>query len=136
MVACDPTVLAVVLLNLVGNAIKYIGGGISPERRIWVRSRVLGALLRFEVEDTGPGLPPGSEARAFDLFERLDAASSGKEGVGLGLATVKRIVEAHDGEVGVESRPGRGSSFWFTLRLATGEHQRVATGGSRPQPTL
>jgi signal transduction histidine kinase len=136
MVACDPTVLGVVLLNLVGNAIKYIGGGVAPERRIWVRSRVHGALLRFEVEDTGPGLPPGSEVRAFDLFERLDAASSGKEGVGLGLATVKRIVEAHDGEVGVESRPGRGSCFRFTLPLACDEHQRVARPGSRPQLTL
>jgi signal transduction histidine kinase len=115
-VACEPGVLAVVLTNLVRNAIKYIGDGSAGVRRVALRARPDGAWLRFEVEDTGPGIPPGAAARVFEPFVRLKGTSTpGKPGIGLGLATVKRLVEAHGGTVGVDSKPGRGCCFWFTL---------------------
>ena len=114
-VACDPSVLAVILSNLVRNALKYGGGQGQP--RITLRGRVRGASVQLEVEDTGPGLPPGAEARVFEPFVRLEKQGSG-DGIGLGLATVKRLVEANRGKVGVDSCPGRGCCFWFTLPLA------------------
>ena len=116
-VACDPSVLAIILSNLVRNAIKYIGGGSQGVRRITVRERFQDRSLLLEVEDTGPGLPPGAEARVFDPFVRV-AGPRAPDGIGLGLATVKRLVEANQGEVGVESQPGHGCCFWFTLPLA------------------
>ncbi len=114
VVACDATVLSLVFANLVRNAVKYIGRGQEGVRRITLRGRDLGDRLCFEVEDTGPGLPPGTEARVFEPLFRLPAAT-GKPGIGLGLATVKRLVEANGGAIGVVSAPGAGASFWFTL---------------------
>ncbi len=114
VIACDPVVLGVVLANLVRNAVKYAGG-----RRITLRGyRWRSRLFRFEVEDSGPGLPPGAEGRIFEPFVRLERDARVEDGIGLGLATVKRLVEANGGEVGVESRPGVGCRFWFTLPLA------------------
>ncbi len=115
-VACDPSVLAVILSNLVRNAIKYLGDGSQGVRRITLRESLLNGCVRLEVEDTGPGLPPGTEARVFDPFVRV--AERASDGIGLGLATVKRLVEANRGSVGVESRPGHGCRFWFTLPLS------------------
>ncbi len=130
-VACDATVLAVILSNLVKNSVKYAGQGPRAERRITLRARRLGSCaLRFDVEDTGPGLPPGSEARAFEPFVQLGGGAGAKEGIGLGLATVKRLVEANGGAVGVDSRPGAGCCFWFTLPLAPG----VTADASRRTP--
>jgi signal transduction histidine kinase len=116
-VACDPSVLAVILSNLVRNAIKYVGGGSEGVRRITLRERFQDRSLLLEVEDTGPGLPPGAEVRVFDPFVR-GAELRAPDGIGLGLATVKRLVEANRGKVGVESHPGHGCCFWFTLPLA------------------
>jgi signal transduction histidine kinase len=116
-IACPPGPLASVLGNLLRNAIKYIGEG--QTRRITVRARPRGELVRVEIEDTGPGIPAGSEQSIFEPFVRL---GSGKQpGIGLGLPTVKRIVEAYGGTVGVSSRPGRGSRFWFELPAAPSE---------------
>lgn len=122
VVACDPSVLAVILSNLVRNAIKYMGDDDDGPRRITLRAESRGALMRLAVEDTGPGIPPGSETRVFEPFVRL---SSGAEssGVGLGLATVKRLVEAHGGRAGVESKVSRGCRFWFTLPKAEAERE-------------
>jgi signal transduction histidine kinase len=114
VVACDATVLSLVVTNLVRNAVKYIGD--APARRVTIRARAEGARARVEVEDTGPGIPPGAEEHIFEPFVRLPESRRGS-GVGLGLATVKRLVEAHGGEVGVASPPGAGARFWFTLRL-------------------
>ncbi len=114
VVACDAAVLSVVLSNLVRNALKYIGRGRGDLRRITLRAHQLGVCLCFEVEDTGPGLPPGAEERVFEPLVRLPEAD-GKPGIGLGLATVKRYVEANGGAVGVVSPPGAGACFWFTL---------------------
>jgi signal transduction histidine kinase len=123
-VACDPNVLAVVLSNLVRNAVKHLGEGSGGLRRVVLRGRREGARLRVEVEDTGPGLPPGAEAQVFEPFVRLGGEHAPTDGIGLGLATVKRLVEAHRGQVGVESQRGRGCRFWFTLPVVREEGGR------------
>jgi signal transduction histidine kinase len=114
-VACTPAALTCALSNLVGNAVKYLGEG--RHAVAWVAVRVLdhGGVARIEVEDTGPGLPPDAEQRVFEPFQRLSGL---KPGIGLGLATVKKIVEAYGGRVGVRSSLGKGSTFWFELPVA------------------
>lgn len=101
-----------VFANLLSNAVKY-----TPEGgRVTLRAVAVGDAVRFDVSDTGPGIPAGERAH---LFERYwQARRSQRAGVGLGLAIVKGIVEAHGGEFGVESELGEGSTFWFTLPLA------------------
>lgn len=111
-VACSPGVLASLLSNLVRNAIKYIGDG--PERRVTIRAFDLGEQVRLEVEDTGPGIPPGLERAVWEPYLRANHGA-GVPGIGLGLATVKRVAQAHGGAVGVRSRPGEGSLFWVEL---------------------
>ena len=113
-VACTPAALTCVLSNLVGNAVKYLGAG---HHTGWITVRVVarGGMARIEVEDTGPGLPPDAEQRVFEPFQRLSAS---KPGIGLGLATVKKLVEAYGGRVGVRSSLGKGSTFWVELPLA------------------
>jgi len=122
--ACTPGALTSVLANLVGNAVKYVGDD-QRTPRIVVRVRDQGDRARVEVEDNGPGLPPGAEQRIFEPFRRLTQSS--KPGIGLGLATVKKIVEAYRGRIGVESKLGRGSTFWFEMPRAT----RVPEGPTR-----
>lgn len=114
-VACTPAALTCVLSNLVGNAVKYLGEGDQPIDWVAVHVIVRGDVARIEVEDTGPGLPPDAEERVFEPFQRLGAS---KPGIGLGLATVKKIVEAYHGRVGVSSSLGKGSTFWFELPVA------------------
>lgn len=112
--ACAKAALNSILSNLLGNAVKHIALGKQTPRRIIVRVKDRGSCARVEVEDNGPGLPPGSEQRAFEPFRRL-MPESDLPGIGLGLATVKKIVEAYGGQVGVESRSNHGSTFWFEL---------------------
>jgi len=111
VVACSQGVLASILGNLLQNAAKYMRD--SPLRRIEVRIRDAGERIHTEVRDTGPGLAPEIAAHVFDPYVR--AAGLTQPGLGLGLATVKRLCEAHGGTVGVESSPGEGSLFWFEL---------------------
>jgi len=111
VVACSHGVLASIFGNLLQNAAKYTRD--SPLRRIEVRVRETGDKVRAEVRDTGPGLAPEIAAHVFDPYVR--AAGLTQPGLGLGLATVKRLCEAHGGVVGVESTPGKGSLFWFEL---------------------
>jgi len=107
--------LELVLGNFVTNALRH-----TPDAgRIDVRCAADGAVLRFEVEDTGEGIPPEYQARVFDRFFRVPGRST--KGSGLGLAIAREIVQAHDGAIGVSSEPGRGSCFWFTLPLAEPE---------------
>lgn len=115
VVACNPGVLTSLLSNLVRNAIKYLGDGL--ERRVTIRVRERGERVRVEVVDTGMGVPPALEQRIFEPYVR--APHTKQPGVGLGLATVKRLAEAHGGAVGLESEPGRGSTFWFELPRAS-----------------
>ncbi len=116
-VACNQGVLTSVVSNLLLNALKYIGEG--PLRRIWVRARSLGDKVRIEVEDSGPGLPRELVDQVFQPYVRGE--SPGKPGLGLGLATVKRIADGHGGSAGVQSAPGRGSLFWVELPSAPAE---------------
>jgi signal transduction histidine kinase len=117
--ACTPGALTSILSNLLGNAVKYIGEGKRVPRRIAVHIKERADVVRVEIEDNGPGLPLGSEERAFEPFRRL--TQSKQPGIGLGLATVKKIVEAYKGRVGVESKPDEGSTFWFELPKAPSE---------------
>ena len=114
-VACPPAALASVLSNLLRNAVKYVVEG-SGERRVVVRVAPRGERVGVEVEDTGPGVAPEAQHAIFEPFVR--AGTRTQPGVGLGLATVKRIVEAYEGAVGVDSRPGEGSRFWIELPRA------------------
>jgi signal transduction histidine kinase len=119
-VACNPGVLASLVSNLVRNAVKYGASGPSP--RISVRAFNVQdrgrARVRIEVADNGAGLPPELGAQVFEPYVR--GHDSGKPGIGLGLATVKRIAVAHGGEASVRSVPGSGTTFSVELPAADG----------------
>jgi signal transduction histidine kinase len=113
-VVCTAGILTSVVSNLLQNALRYTAG--REHRRVWIRASEEGAFARVEVEDSGPGISEEDKFVIFEPYVRRTGVGSG--GLGLGLATVKRLVEAHRGIVGVESHPGRGATFWFTLPLA------------------
>ncbi len=102
-----------VFTNLLDNAMKYCG----PGTRVRLRAqRTGGGSLRVEVADAGPGIEPRHLPRLFERFYRVDSGRSREMGgTGLGLSIVKHLVEAMNGTIGVESVPGRGATFWFTL---------------------
>lgn len=106
-----PTLVGQLLQNLVGNAIKFRG---VEAPRIHVSASRQGALWLFSVRDNGIGIHPDDAGRVFRLFERLDGADK-VDGTGIGLAISKKIVERHGGRIWVESAPGSGSTFYFTL---------------------
>jgi signal transduction histidine kinase len=113
-VCCSRGVLASILGNLVRNALKYMRD--SAVRRILVRVALVGSSVEFEVEDTGPGVPPGLEEAIFEPYVRGQGVT--QAGLGLGLATVKRFCEAYGGRVGIRSTSSAGSIFFFTLPRA------------------
>jgi len=117
----DPVRLAQVILNYVGNAIKFTEHGRVMVRAHPVADDASGLLIRFEVNDTGIGLNREQQQRVFEAFEQADGSTTRKHGgSGLGLAINHHIAQLMHGEVGVDSVPGVGSSFWITLRLAKG----------------
>ena len=101
-----------IFANLISNAIKYMGDD-NPQPRIEIRGFGQGARVRYEVRDTGVGIQPADQTRLFEMFTRLNNTKA--EGLGLGLSIVQRIIHKLNGEVGVESTYGEGSTFWFTL---------------------
>ncbi len=109
----DAAQLRSVLMNLVDNAVKFAPSGQSPQ--IEVDSHPLGGRHRIEVRDRGRGVPAGERERIFAPLARLDKSVPG---VGIGLATCRRIVEAHGGSMGVEGRDGGGAVFWVELPAA------------------
>ncbi len=99
--------------NYLSNGLKYGG---NPPQLILGSERVGDQMVRFWIRDHGPGLTPAEQARLFKSFTRIYQAHT--QGHGLGLSIVRRIVTRLGGEVGVESKPGEGSTFWFTLPTA------------------
>ncbi len=127
----DPLRLGQILLNLTGNALKFTDHG-----SITVRTRLLenhpdSVRLRIEVADTGIGITPEHQQHLFTAFEQADGSMTRKYGgTGLGLAISKRLAKLMGGEVGVDSIPGQGSTFWLTVRLDK------ATDAVLPAPTF
>jgi two-component system, sensor histidine kinase and response regulator len=118
-VACgDPGRLRQVLLNLVGNAVKFTEEGEVVIHVGVAHASEDGVVVRFEVADTGVGLSADQQKEVFDSFAQADASTTRRYGgTGLGLAISKQLVGLMDGEVGVESELGTGSRFWFTAKL-------------------
>ncbi len=115
----DPGRLRQVLLNLAGNALKFTEHGEISVRAALVSETDADAVVRFSVKDTGIGIAPDKQARIFEKFTQADASTTRRYGgTGLGLAISKRLVELMGGGIGLLSEEGRGSEFWFTVRLA------------------
>jgi two-component system, sensor histidine kinase and response regulator len=112
-----------ILLNLAYNAVKFTATG-----EVAIRVKAAGqdagrAMVRFEVRDTGIGIDSADHARLFESFSQADASTTRRYGgTGLGLAICSRLTEAMGGEIGVESTPGAGSTFWFSIPLPLAEH--------------
>nr|WP_186329886.1 response regulator [Variovorax boronicumulans] len=114
----DPTRLSQILINLLTNAVKFTETGWVRVRGAVVKEDAQRQLVRFEVQDTGPGISHDRQAALFNAFEQADNSSSRRHGgTGLGLALSRQLARAMGGEAGVDSAPGSGSSFWFTAWL-------------------
>jgi signal transduction histidine kinase len=119
-IIADPDRISEVIDNYLSNAIKYS----PPATPITITLACEEAVARLSVRNAGPGISPEAQARIWNVFERLDSGPpQPTEGVnlGLGLHICKTIIALHDGEVGVESAPSAGATFWFTLPLAPGQ---------------
>jgi signal transduction histidine kinase len=114
MVQGSVLLLAMALTNLISNALKFVQPGVPPI--VTIRSLITHQVCRLEIEDNGIGITPEDQQRLFQPFVQLHGVEV-YEGVGLGLATVRKAIELIGGRVGVTSSPGQGSVFWMELRL-------------------
>jgi signal transduction histidine kinase/DNA-binding response OmpR family regulator len=122
-VAGDPVRLRQVLTNLVGNAIKFTQSGEVALRIKSVQEAPGRCLLHFSVRDSGIGIDPEAQQRLFKAFSQADGSTTRRfGGTGLGLAISRQLVEMMQGHIGVDSEPGRGSTFWFTVCVDALEH--------------
>ena len=122
MIQCDPDRIAQVIANLLSNAVKY-----SPDGgEIVVTSTMRGGQVDVSVRDHGLGIAPEFIKRLFSRYERYEKSASKILGTGLGLAITRQIVEMHGGRIWVESEPGKGSDFHFTLPMTVAPQQEVA----------
>ena len=114
----DRTRIQQALLNYLSNAVKFTTTGTITLRATVLEESPENTLLKFEVSDTGIGIEPEAMTRLFSVFEQADNSTTRKYGgTGLGLAITKKIAELMGGEAGVESTVGKGSTFWFSVRL-------------------
>jgi PAS domain S-box-containing protein len=121
-VHADATRFKQVLLNLIGNAIKFTPQG----GHIEIAARQIDQQVKVEVRDNGPGIPADEQQRIFEAFVRLTESGTATEGTGLGLAITARLVELHGSKLKVESQPGAGTCFYFALPIVTVIRERVA----------
>jgi signal transduction histidine kinase len=111
-----------VLLNVVGNAIKFTDSG-----SVMIRARVVDDHFTIAVKDTGPGIALSEQARIFDEFQQVDNSSTRqKGGTGLGLSISRRLIRAHGGHIDVHSMPGHGSTFNIVLPVRATEQRQAA----------
>jgi PAS domain S-box-containing protein len=121
-----------ILYNLLSNAIKFTPSG----GRVWIESSMLESAVCILVGDTGIGIAPEDQQPIFESFRQASATTKGvREGTGLGLAITKRLVEHHGGKIWVESEPGKGSRFFFTLRISEPE-EAPGAGAASLSPLL
>ncbi len=116
-VHADKSKVKQVMYNLLSNAIKFTPHG----GRVMVSARIEGDALRVAIADTGIGIPPEHQGHIFTAFYQVQGGNNREyPGTGLGLALSKRLVDLHGGTIGFESKPGRGTTFFFTLPMAPG----------------
>jgi PAS domain S-box-containing protein len=128
----DPGRLRQVLVNLVGNALKFTDRGEIVLRATLADASEQAQLLRFEVRDTGIGIAEEARPRLFQAFSQIESSGPRRPGgTGLGLAISKRLVELMGGTIGVDSVPDEGSTFWFTVRV-----ERSEAAPAEPAPEL
>lgn len=122
----DPTRIRQVLTNLLGNSVKFTEHGEVSVKLTQTDLSPAGQTLRVEIRDTGIGITPAAQARLFQPFTQADGSTSRRfGGTGLGLSICRNLVELMGGYIGLESTPGQGSCFWFTLPLEAAENSPV-----------
>jgi signal transduction histidine kinase/DNA-binding response OmpR family regulator len=127
LVYADATRFKQILMNLLGNAIKFTPRG----GKIELVASEAGNMVKIEVRDSGPGIPAEEKQRIFEAFHRMRQSEKASEGTGLGLAITRRLVELHGGQLDVESQPGAGSCFQFTLPSACTAQVEEDSAGMR-----
>lgn len=131
----DPLRLGQILINLLGNAIKFTEQGEIVLRANLIAETVESLTVRFDIVDTGIGIDADAQTRLFQSFEQADNSMTRRfGGTGLGLAICKRLVELMGGEIGVQSALGSGSTFWFVLPLKKHEASAVAPATASSAP--
>ena len=132
MVSGDPVRFGQVVANLTTNAVKFTDAGSVTIHLGLERMTATGPVLRVEVTDTGAGIAPQVRSRLFESFSQGDSSTTREYGgTGLGLAISRQIVTAFGGEIGVESEPGRGSTFWFTAGFGTASTRTAGRSASQ-----